>query len=78
VKVKQGERGGNSFLAFPEVKDKVTAVVVIHEIFGLTDWMRGVADQLAVAGYIANTARRRKIQERPNGVPFRLRRDALV
>jgi carboxymethylenebutenolidase len=28
-------------------------VVVIHEIFGLTDWVRGVADQLAEAGYIA-------------------------
>src|SRR5262249_38161819 len=42
-----------SFIVFPEVKDKATAVVVIHEIFGLTDWVRGVADQLAEAGYIA-------------------------
>jgi carboxymethylenebutenolidase len=53
VKVKQGTREVQSFLAFPEVKDKATAVVVIHEIFGLTDWVRGVADQLAEAGYIA-------------------------
>jgi carboxymethylenebutenolidase len=53
VKVKQGKREVNSFLAFPEVKDKATAVVLIHEIFGLTDWVRGVADQLAEAGYIA-------------------------
>jgi carboxymethylenebutenolidase len=53
VKVKQGKREVQSFLAFPEVKDKATAVVVIHEIFGLTDWVRGVADQLAEAGYIA-------------------------
>jgi carboxymethylenebutenolidase len=53
VKVKQGAREVQSFLAFPEVKDKATAVVVIHEIFGLTDWVRGVADQLAEAGYIA-------------------------
>jgi carboxymethylenebutenolidase len=53
VKVKSGMREVNSFLAFPEVKDKATAVVVIHEIFGLTDWVRGVADQLAEAGYIA-------------------------
>ena len=53
VKVKSGKREVNSFLAFPEVKDKATAVVVIHEIFGLTDWVRGVADQLAEAGYIA-------------------------
>lgn len=53
VKVKQGNREVNCFIAFPEVKDKATAVVVIHEIFGLTDWVRGVADQLAEAGYIA-------------------------
>ena len=53
VKVKQGDRNINCFIAFPEVKEKATAVVVIHEIFGLTDWVRGVADQLAEAGYIA-------------------------
>src|SRR5919199_481744 len=53
VKVKHGNREVNSFIVFPEVKDKATAVVVIHEIFGLTDWVRSVADQLAEAGYIA-------------------------
>src|SRR5579883_2322388 len=53
VKIKQGERDVQSFVVFPEVKDKATAVLVIHEIFGLTDWVRSVADQLAEAGYIA-------------------------
>jgi carboxymethylenebutenolidase len=53
VKVKQGDREVNCFLAYPEVQDKATAVVVIHEIFGLSDWVRGVADQLAEAGFIA-------------------------
>lgn len=53
VKIKHGNREVNSFIAFPEVKEKATAVVVIHEIFGLSDWVRGVADQLAEAGYIA-------------------------
>lgn len=53
VKVKHGNREVNCFIAFPEVKEKATAVVVIHEIFGLTDWVRGVTDQLAEAGYIA-------------------------
>ena len=53
VKVKNGKREVNSFIAYPEVKEKATAVVVIHEIFGLTDWVRGVTDQLAEAGYIA-------------------------
>src|SRR5438552_6202560 len=53
IKVKQANRKVNCFIAYPEVKEKATAVVVIHEIFGLSDWVRGVADQLAEAGYIA-------------------------
>lgn len=53
VKIKQGDREVNSFIAFPEVKEKAPAVILIHEIFGLTDWVRGVADQLAEQGYIA-------------------------
>ena len=53
VKIKQGAREVNCFITYPEVKDKATAVVVIHEIFGLSDWVRGVTDQLAEAGFIA-------------------------
>lgn len=53
VTVKHGDRAVKSFVAYPEVKEKATAVVVIHEIMGLTDWVRSVADQLAEAGYIA-------------------------
>src|SRR2546425_12203563 len=53
VKVKHGDREVNCSIAYPEVKEKVAAVVVIHEIFGLTDWVRSVTDQLAEAGYIA-------------------------
>jgi carboxymethylenebutenolidase len=53
VTVKHGDRAVRCFVAYPEVKNKATAVVVIHEIFGLTDWVRGVTDQLAEAGYIA-------------------------
>ena len=53
VKVKHGNREVSCFVVYPEVKEKATAVVVIHEIFGLTDWVRGLADQLAEAGYIA-------------------------
>jgi carboxymethylenebutenolidase len=55
VKVKQGNREVSCFVAYPEVKDKAPAVIVIHEIFGLTDWVRSVADQLAEAGYVAIT-----------------------
>jgi carboxymethylenebutenolidase len=53
VAVKAGARTVHAFIAFPEVKGKVPAVVVIHENRGLTDWVRSVADQLAEAGYIA-------------------------
>jgi len=53
IKVKNGNREVTCFIAFPQVKEKATAVLVIHEIFGLSDWVRGVTDQLAEAGYIA-------------------------
>jgi carboxymethylenebutenolidase len=53
VKVENGKRKVESFVVYPEVKDKVTAVIVIHEIFGLSDWTRAVTDEFAEAGYIA-------------------------
>jgi carboxymethylenebutenolidase len=53
VSVKHDGREVRCFIAYPEVKEKATAVIVIHEIFGLSDWVRGVTDQLAEAGYIA-------------------------
>ncbi|MEO5895613.1 MAG: dienelactone hydrolase family protein [Vicinamibacterales bacterium] len=40
-----------TFVVYPERKDGV--VIVIHEIFGLSDWVRGIADQLAEDGFIA-------------------------
>src|SRR5687767_10349889 len=53
VKVKYGNREVNSLVIFPEVKKKATAVVVIHEINGLSDWVQQLTDELAEAGYIA-------------------------
>lgn len=53
VKVKNGNRQVNSFVVYPEVKKKATAVVVIHEIFGMSDWVQQLTDELAEAGYIA-------------------------
>ena len=46
VKVKHGDREVNCYITYPEVKDKATAVIVIHEIFGLSDWARSVTDRL--------------------------------
>jgi carboxymethylenebutenolidase len=42
-----------AWVVYPETKKKAPVVVVIHEIFGLSTWVRGVADQLAADGYIA-------------------------
>lgn len=53
VTLKHDNRSLQAFVVYPEVKGKATAVVVIHEIFGLTDWARSMADELAAAGYIA-------------------------
>jgi carboxymethylenebutenolidase len=53
VKVKNGDRVVNCYVTYPEVKDKAPVVIVIHEIYGLTDWARSVTDELAEAGYIA-------------------------
>ncbi len=42
-----------SYIVYPERKDKAPVVIVIHEIFGESDWIRSVADQLAADGFIA-------------------------
>jgi carboxymethylenebutenolidase len=53
VVVEHGNRKVDAFVVYPEVQDKAMAVVIVHEIFGLTDWVRTVADELAANGYIA-------------------------
>ena len=53
VSVKHGNRTVSAFVVYPEVKKKATAVIVIHEINGLTEWVQGLTDQLAEAGYVA-------------------------
>ena len=53
VNIKNGARTVQAFVVYPEVKEKAPVVLVIHEIFGLTDWIKDVADQLAANGYIA-------------------------
>src|SRR5882762_11413785 len=53
IKIKNGDRTVHAFIVYPEVKEKAPVVVVIHEIFGLSDWVRSVADQLAERGCIA-------------------------
>ena len=54
--VKYASAGGatiTGYLAYPERKDRAPGVVVIHEIFGLSDWIRQTTEQLARDGFVA-------------------------
>src|SRR2546426_1341107 len=54
--VKYSSAGGatvTAYLAYPERKDRAPGVVVIHEIFGLSDWIRQTTEQLAKDGFVA-------------------------
>src|SRR5689334_3245707 len=51
--VKHDGRAVETFVAYPESKGKTPVVLIIHEIFGLSDWVQDLADQVAAAGYIA-------------------------
>jgi carboxymethylenebutenolidase len=53
VDVKSGARTVRCFIVYPEVKRAAPGVIVIHEIFGMTDWVRDLTDQVAAAGCIA-------------------------
>ncbi|WP_263368789.1 dienelactone hydrolase family protein [Edaphobacter bradus] len=52
VTLKHGGRSLQAFVVYPEVSRKVPTVILIHEIFGLSDWAKEMADELAAAGYI--------------------------
>jgi carboxymethylenebutenolidase len=53
VTVKHDGRAVETFVVYPESKDKRPVVLIIHEIFGMSDWVQDLADQVAEAGYIA-------------------------
>jgi carboxymethylenebutenolidase len=53
VTVKHDGRNVETLVVYPESKDKRPVVLVIHEIFGLSDWAQELADEVAAAGYIA-------------------------
>ena len=52
VQLKHGNRTVQAFVAYPEVSGKAPVVVLIHEIFGLSDWAKEMADELAGQGFI--------------------------
>lgn len=53
VDIPHGDRSTKAFVAYPEISENALTVIVIHENRGLTDWVRGFADDLAAAGHIA-------------------------
>lgn len=42
-----------AWIVYPVTRTKAPVVVVVHEIYGLSTWVRGVADQVAADGFIA-------------------------
>jgi carboxymethylenebutenolidase len=52
VPIKHGDRTVEAFVAYPEVSKKAPVILMIHEIYGLSDWAKLMADELAAKGYI--------------------------
>ncbi len=53
VTIKHDARAVESVVGYPQSQGKSPAMVVIHEIFGMTDWVENVNDEFAEAGFIA-------------------------
>ena len=53
VDIKSGDQRIKAFVVYPERKDKAPVMLVIQEIFGVTDWLRSMCDELAENGVIA-------------------------
>jgi len=53
VMIPAGADSVRAWVVYPERKDKAPVIVVVHEIYGLTPWVRAVADQFAADGFIA-------------------------
>src|SRR5215470_7759335 len=53
VDLKSGDRTIKAFVVYPERKDKAPVMIVIQEIFGVTDWLRSLCDELAENGVLA-------------------------
>jgi carboxymethylenebutenolidase len=53
VMIDAGDDSIRAWIVYPERSTPAPVVLVVHEIFGLTAWIRAVADQLAADGFIA-------------------------
>ncbi len=52
IKLPGSQTSIRTWVVYPERKEKAPVVIVIHEIFGLSEWIRAVTDQLAKDGFI--------------------------
>jgi carboxymethylenebutenolidase len=52
VSLKHGSRTVQALVVYPEIKTKAAVVILVHEIFGLSDWAKEMADELAGQGFI--------------------------
>jgi len=72
VTVHVGPDSIRAWVVFPERPDPAPVVLVVHEIFGLSHWVRAVADQLAADGFLAiapDMLTMRGIPPGPDGAP---------
>lgn len=53
ITIPSGKETIKAYIAIPEKEGKHPAVVVVHEWWGLNDQIKGAADRLAKAGYVA-------------------------
>ena len=53
VKFLSGRDTITAYLAYPERRDPAPVVIVIHEIFGMSDFIRQTTEQLAKDGFVA-------------------------
>jgi carboxymethylenebutenolidase len=53
VTIRTGGDSLRAWVVYPERSTKAPVILVVHEVYGLSSWVRGVADQLAADGFIA-------------------------
>jgi carboxymethylenebutenolidase len=74
VKLDGGADSVRAWVVYPERRGRAPVVIVVHEIFGVSNWIRSVADQLAADGFIAiapDFLTGRNVPNGPDGQPLR-------
>jgi carboxymethylenebutenolidase len=52
VTITHNGRTIQALVDLPRVKNKTLVVILVHEIYGLSDWAKGMADELAYKGFV--------------------------